>query len=368
MANESVQYNPPNFEEYKQSFTENGFQPHEDGEPLSSEEGQGGSDPTTDGVEVQPPRKKKNANPFNKRIDRLTAEKGEFEQHAHFLAQQLAERDAVIAAQREKEQELLVELSHKSKYADSAFEHNLQNLENSLIDKIEQAELEGDIRKKTELGRDLAKVVAQQSTYELYKSQQQQQQQQALYNEPYIPYETPIITPLPPRQAPVNEDFMEWRESNSWYGEDANLTREADEIAEDLARRLRFNNQAQLIGTNEFRQSISNIMHDRYGIGAVEPEAQEDSSSYAPTYQTRPPAVAPVQRRGTSMADQYVTNRGNGNQRMSPLTKEEYNLARYLPQKHKTESESDLIARYARGKNYPKSPLPGGTPHRLTIL
>ena len=367
MANESAQYNPPNFETYKQSFTEDGFQPHEEGEEaVLAEDGQEGSEHVEETVEPAAPRKKKNANPFNKRIDRLTAEKGEFEQHAHFLAQQLAERDAIIAAQREKEQDLLVELSHKSKYADTAFEQNLQNLESSLIDKIEQAELEGDIRKKTELSRDLAKVVAQQSTYELYKSQQQQQQKQQLYNEPYVPYETPVTPPLPQR-APVNDDFLEWKENNPWYGVDQNLTREADEISEDLAKRLRFNNQEHLIGTNDFRQSVTNIMRDRYGIGASDPEPDEEST-YTPTYQTRQPAVAPVSRRGTSMADQYVNNRGNGPQRMSPLTKEEYNLARYLPQKHKTESEADLIARYAKGKNYPKSPLPGGTPHRLTIL
>ncbi len=133
---------------------------------------------------------------------------------------------------------------------------------------------------------------------------------------------------------------------------------------------INYNNQEHMIGTNDFRQSVTNIMRDRYGLPDDQeaPEAPESTQTYTPTYQTRAAAVAPVQRRGTSMADQYVNNRGNAPQRMSPLTKEEYNLARYLPQKHKTESEADLIARYAKGKAYPKSPLPGGTPHRLTIL
>jgi hypothetical protein len=69
------------------------------------------------------------------------------------------------------------------------------------------------------------------------------------------------------------------------------------------------------------------------------------------------------------MADQYVQNRfpSQGQNTVRALTKEEYAIARHLPIRQKGEGEVDLVRRYAQAKNYPRSPLEGGSPWRLTI-
>jgi hypothetical protein len=116
-------------------------------------------------------------------------------------------------------------------------------------------------------------------------------------------------------------------------------------------------------------------MSEKYGLGAQQPQQQhqdqynyeEDEPSY-PTYQTRP-AVAPVTRRNAqtqTMAHDYMAQRGVQRPGMA-LTKEEYDLARHLPVR-KNESEMDLIKRYQKAKAYPRSPLQGGSPNRLTIM
>lgn len=142
-----------------------------------------------------------------------------------------------------------------------------------------------------------------------------------------------------------------------------------------------------------FRDTITRLMNDRYGIsdasagdnsysddnqGYDDPYAApqgrvENSSPFGHSYpvsSARPQQsqhnVAPVTRRGGSMANDYLRN-NQPQGRYQPLTKEEFSMARHLPSKGR-ETEADLVRRYQQAKNYPKSPLPGGTKDRLTIL
>ena len=173
----------------------------------------------------------------------------------------------------------------------------------------------------------------------------------------------------------MDEHTHEWLEENKWYQTNPKLRDHADTIANELANVLTFNNQSHMIGTPEFRQSITNLMRDEYGLkgSSYGPEESyqdqdQDQDQDQQHYHQSNPSVSPVTRKGTSMADQYMARNQNANGRFTPLTKAEYNIARHLPIKGSNASEIDLARRYEKAKKYPSSPYPGGTPHRLTIL
>ncbi len=315
--------------------------------------------------EGQQRRRKKNSNTFDKRIKQMAYEKGAIEQNNYFLSQQLAERDAMIAQQQAQLNAAQDQMQFKDELTNSYFENTLDTSQDSIKRALRQAKEEGDIDREIDLTDQLSEVKAKKMAHDMWKIQQQQQQQQRLQEEPYVPYETNVQQPY--HAPPVDEDYREWVSENSWYQTNPNLRAEADAVANELANVLTFNNQAQMIGTPEFRDSITGIMRERYGAGSPQQQQDEgyDEPAYNP-YQASKPIVAPVTRRVPTMADQYVQNRGPRSG--TPLTKDEYMMARYLPIKSKTESETDLINRYKKAKSYPKSPLPGGTPHRLTIL
>lgn len=310
-------------------------------------------------------RKKKN--PFQKRIDQLVYEKGAIEQSNSFLAQQLAEKEAYLAQQQARLSEYENQIQQKDHQTNEYFESSLESHEHSIKDKIRQAKENGDIDAEIELIDQLAEAKSTRTAHEAWKIQERARKQQQAYDEPYEPLETHIQAPYQ-TQSPQDMEFREWASENQWYA-NPKLRSEADSIADELANILTFNNQAHLIGTSDFRETVTNEMRTRYGIGqknhAPEPTYEEEES-YNP-YPSRAP-VAPVTRRGGStMAQDYANNRG-GTRVGQALNKEEYELARYLPVRNNKEGEMDLVKRYQKAKAYPKSPMPGGSPYRLTIL
>jgi hypothetical protein len=360
------------YDDYKKSFQETGYQPAEEDQISPAEETSSYPQEELAAEEqTQTSRKKRSANSYKKRIYELTSEKGEAEQTNYFLAQQLAEKDSILANQQAKLQEFEQKLAQKDQYVNANYENNLLTKESSIKSELRKAKEDGDVDSEIELQDQLAEVKALKATHDLWKFQQAQQaelQQQQLENEPYVPYETPLVSQYAPRsrEPQIDEDTEEWLDENQWYQTNPTLKAQADTIANELANILTYNNQAHMIGTPHFRQSITNLMNDEYGLQQG-PHEQEETYHEEQYYQPKP-AVAPVTRRGMSMADQYMNRNQNANGRFSTLSKEEYNIARHLPSTNKSSSQVDLARRYEKAKRYPASPHPGGTPNRLTIL
>lgn len=304
--------------------------------------------------------KRKKKNPYQKRIDQLVYEKGEESQQKAFLAQQLAESEAYRAQQQARINEYEAQLSQKDQYANEYFENSLSSHEDSLKDRLKRAKEDGDIESEVEIIDQLAEIKSTRAAHESWKIQEQIRKQKDLQEEEYIPYEVNLNIPTPPQ----NLEFQEWVAENQWYT-NPKLKYEADAVADELSNILLFNNQSHLIGTNDFRDSVTNIMRERYGVQSSQNMNDEDNSSYYEPQ--RAPAVAPVTRSAATMAHNYMSTHGSQRNGRA-LSKEEYELARHLPFKKNNESEMDLIRRYQKAKSYPKSPLPGGSPYRLTIL
>lgn len=342
----------------------------EDSEPSSSYTVDDGSTyvetmPSSDSTEVEentPRRIRKKRISSDRRFDQLIYERGILEQESVF-------KDSVIAEKNRLLQEMQIQLQQKDKQSNDYFETALQERELGLAKEIKRAKEEGDIDEEIRLIEELADIKAKKNTNSLFQFQRQEQEaekQQRINEEHYVPIETSIQTY--PTEPVYTEEYKDWLEDNSWYSNNSRLRQEADIIAQDLSDRLAFNNQADLIGTSEFFQSVTNLMQSNYGIGSKE----SNRSSYE---QPMPLSnninnVAPVSRKGINMADQYLQNRNSYDNSgpLRSLTKEEFAIARHLPIRQKGEGEADLVKRFAKAKNYPKSSLDGGSPHRLTII
>lgn len=330
-------------------------------------------EPTPD-FNDQPKRRRGNKNPYKQRINQLTARIGDAEQSAFFLAQQLAEKEAIIAQQNAALQEKEHILSREKEFKNAYYESDLDNRERSIKNELKRAKEEGDIEAEIELSSELADIKGKKNAFELWKSEEARKQQEMLTNEPYVPYEQTLTNPYaqPQYQEPVNEDFSEWLESNQWYAKNPSLKEEADMIAQELAKRMSFNNMEDKIGTYEFFDSVVNIMRDRYSVSGGQDEESPQQMQPQQRPRTTQSSVAPVTRAGTSMADQYLArNQGRTSGRQVALSQEEYKLARNLQipaGKGVYVSGDEAIKRYEKAKNYPASPHEGGTPYRLTIL
>lgn len=339
--------------EYKNSDIETPF----DSE-ISNEDEQGGSD-----------KRRKKKNTVQKRIDKLVYEKGAVEQNNAFLMQQLAEKEAFLAQQQARIHEYEEKINQKDQYANEYFETTLDTQESNLKSRLKQAKEEGDVDAEVEIIDQLAEIKSTRATHESWKIQEQVRKAQQLQNEDYVPYETNVRPPH--LDHPVDLEFQEWVSENQWY-QNPQLKSEADIVANELSNILLFNNQSDLIGTPEFRESVTNVMKERYGVGSSRSQSEYYETEYYPE-PSRPslgnprPSVAPVTRPGTTMAQNYMNQRG-GERLGRALSKEEYEVARHLVSRTGNESEMDLIRRYQKAKNYPKSPLQGGSPYRLTIM
>ena len=336
------------------------------------------SSPSEEGESVQESQRSRNprkkTTPSNRRVNELLYERGMLEQNNTFLAAQASEKDALIAEQQRKLKEFQAQLQQKEQLANDYYETSLSEREEAVNRRLKQAIEDGETEANVQLINELADIKAKKNTHQYNQYQQSQRQaeeDQYRQQESYAPVESALQRPK--QEPPVSLEFKEWVEDNSWYNNSSRLRQQADTIAQELSDHLEFNNQSQMIGTPEFFNSVSNIMKSRYGKpgqGQSEPEAEDESYEPQQSYNNMSEVVAPVNRRGNNMADQYVQNRGNSNgaKPLSALSKDEYAIARHLPIQKKGEAEMDLVKRYAKAKTYPKSPLPDDNPYRLTIL
>lgn len=245
------------------------------------------------------------------------------------------------------------ELAHQKKIANQYFDNNQQLTELQLSEALKEAKMVGDVDGEVSIQRQMAKLQAERSTFDLYKYQQAQQDAaQAPYNDSDV-VEYPI-SQLPPissynyenaEQSSEEETLSNWLADNPWADEgdpnyDEGLVNEAMQYKSVIDKQLKLERKAHLIGSKEYLDTISNVIRNNY-LGEQEEtqapsnnnfESQEDSHPIPQhNYQTRA-AVAPVYHSGgSSMAEQYATSQRH-NASITPLKPDQYNAIRDLAQ------------------------------------
>ncbi len=223
---------------------------------------------------------------------------------------------------------------HKGAY----YESSLQARENSIKSELRTAKENGDIDREIEMEDALAEVKAEKSTYNLYKHQmvpQQQQQQRerqarAPAEQDYYPQHR---QPSQGRSSLKEEAYTAFLEENPWADEQSDqfsprLFQEANDFASRLSDGLRYDGNAQAIGTPLYFDSVKKFMDNRYGSNQSAPAQQEDyPEQKAPVSRSRAPTVAPV---SGNAAEQYVSNNRSKASKMEALTDQEFRIARNI--------------------------------------
>ena len=81
------------------------------------------------------------------------------------------------------------QVEHYETQKNAYYEETLKTRENAILSELRQAKEEGDVDKEIHLSKALAQVAAEQSTYELYKSQGRQEYErleQGGYRDPHL--------------------------------------------------------------------------------------------------------------------------------------------------------------------------------------
>lgn len=274
---------------------------------------------------------------------------------------QLQQSMAYIQEQERRLAELQAKADQSAHYSNIYYENSLENDEQRVISELEFAEESGDTKKKIELQKRLAEIAAQRQTLLLSKSLPKQQPQH--YQEPYY-QDNRQYSPAP---QPVNENYEIFLEENPWADPnseefDQNLYNEANELVLDLNKRLKLNNASNIIGTADYFEVIKREMHNRYGINNNSSNDDYEEAEYAPRSHNnniQHYEVAPVTKKGSSMADRYVSNRrsvnGNGRPRLALSTDEDEiarGVASVLSQLHKDKSGKQVSIEEARAIYY----------------
>lgn len=356
-------------QELKQNFSEHGFSV-DDSLASSSEPPKEETEPNVETSETQesppseehfkPRKAKRKLESFQNRIERLTFENNVREAQNRELLARVQEQERLLA----EKQQLL---EQNEQYKNAYYENDLETRGNAILNELKVAKEEGDVEKEVTLSKELAKVEAAKSTHNFYKAQ--------LRNQPQPDYSTDAIEnkyyPSYPQESlqeePENEAYENWLEKNQWADPNSptfspRLRQEIDNIDAEFADLLRFNGQADKIGTPEYFSALDNVMKERY---SVQSSARKENQMQKSTYN-----VAPVSRNGSSMADQYMASHPNNTRQSTPLTEAEYRIARNLQIKlpnGKYLTGADAVKRYAEAKhNFAKSQDPN-RPFSLTI-
>jgi hypothetical protein len=344
--------------QYKQTIVDDGFKTDDsmggitDSPTISVNEpaDEGNPQEVYENVDPYPQQKqrktsRKTVEGLKRRIDQVTFEKSVREAQTQELLARIQDQEQRLAQQQSL-------LEQNEQYKNAYYENNLQTREAGIINELKVAKEEGDIDKEIALSKELAKVTADQSTYGLYKSQLKNQSTHN-YNDPDIypepTYGNNIPVPEPTYDEPVNEAYDLWLERNPWADPESRnysprLRDEANQLADEINERLRYNGNSDIIGTPAYFDSIENLMSQRYGL-QNEAKPQKEQSQYY--------NVAPVSRNGSSMADQYMTRNPNNTRRHIPLSEDEYKIARNLQIKlpnGKYATGDEAVLRYSEAK------------------
>jgi hypothetical protein len=272
------------------------------------------------------PKRNKTNNPYKDRISRLINDNRTKEHMNMQLQAELAEKERLLH-QREEE----IRAREVNNY--QLFENNLRQEENSIVQNLKLSKESGDIDTEVELQRDLARVKSEQAAFDVLKYQNYSPPQNA-YDDDYTSI-YPTVTPYDyydagyENEPEVSEEYATFVERNPWVNPNAReyspqLYQEANALAEDMNKRLKFNKQADLIGSDEYYQAIESAMNQAYAMKQRhQPQQQVQQSHSYPT--------GGVTRQGASLADQYISRSNPSyNNPAASLSAEEYQLARNL--------------------------------------
>jgi hypothetical protein len=362
--------------QYKQTIVDEGFKPDMGGITESPTISIDMTDDVESQQEIHPEQieekqhQNQNKKTSRKKIEGLKRRVDEVTFERNVRAAQTQELMAKIQEQEQRLAEQQALLEQNEQYKNAYYENNLQTRESDIKHRLKIAKEEGDIEKEVELSAELSKVTADKSTYGLYKSQLKNQNQN-----PYNNYNEPNIYPEPTYgdninyndhgyDEPTNEAYESWLEKNSWADPESHnysprLRHEANELANELDETLRFNGNAEYIGTPDYFKVIDNLMSERYSVKkTTDANKRQNESQYY--------SVAPVSRSGSTMADQYMMKNPNNTRRHTSLTEDEYKIARNLQIKlpnGKYASGQEAINRYIDAKRMQN---PNGS-HKLVI-
>ncbi len=358
-------------EELKNTMQHPGFSPAEELESDS---------PVIDDVQQEQPMEEEVHEKRSDRSERRSQKKRETLKHQlnyarHENKLKEAQNQELLIRLQEKER-LLSEKQNQVEEAvnndHNRYVNSLGLREQSILSELRVAKEEGDIQKEIEMTQAMAQVVAEKSTYDLYKSQiHNQQRQDNNYEEDN--YSTQHYAPQVPYQDQEyeehdseNEHLDDWLERNPWADPSSSkyswrLRGEAQEISSEMDKFLSDSGRADIIGTPEYFDSLDKLMREKYDTSNERPQQNSGYSGGS--------MVAPVSRSGSSMSDQYVSRNPNSTRGGMSLTKEEYAIARNLqiPMPNgRMRSAAEAIELYKEGKRHNKSNDPLH-PNRLTI-
>jgi len=289
---------------------------------------------------------RKSVDGLKKRIDQITYERNVMEAKAQELMNRIQEQEQILADQQAL-------LKQNEQYKNAYYENNLHTREKAILSELKFAKEEGDVDKEIALSKELAKVTADQSTYGLYKSQLKNQNISPVnYNSYQDPHTNLYPNPTIRYNEPINEAYDSWLEKNTWADPESSnysprLREEANQLANELDEMLRYNGNAEFIGTPAYFDSIDNLMSQMYSVKKNDQDQMpRDSQSYS---------VAPVSRNGSSMADQYISRNPNNTRQHMSLSEDEYKIARNLQIKlpnGKYATGDEAVRRYAEAKRF----------------
>jgi hypothetical protein len=263
---------------------------------------------------------------------------------------QLNQQLAYIQEQERRIAEAQAKAEQHAHYTNIYYEQSLDNEEQHVLSELELATDNGDTKKQVELQKRLADITAQKHTQQLSKTIQKKQ---TTYQEPDYTdnLSPPTYYPSSAPQQEINEHLEDFLEENPWADPnsseyDSHLSAELNDLAVLINKNLRYNNAGNMIGRPEYYRSLSEEMRKRYSLG--------ESTHYPEYVDNTPYEVAPVNRRGSSMADRYVSNNQNlnrsGHAQMA-LTPQQRNIAAKMAPTlssiyKRTVTEEEAIADY----------------------
>jgi hypothetical protein len=273
-------------------------------------------------------RGRRKRNGLKERLDSVLAENRAKDAERQQLMTYVQEQERRLAEAEAKAQQ-------NAHYSNIYYEKSLENEEQRVLTELELAKESGDIKQEIALQKELAKVAAQQETQLLSKTVlRQNSQQPQLMN--YQAEPQPQYQQQNTYQEPVNEYFEEWLEEHPWANPhspefDQNLSQEVNEIAVQFNKHLKFNGAGNVIGTPDYYNALSKEMNNRYMLNNNNNDEYYDDNQYVDNSAYE---VAPVTKRGSSMADRYVAR--NQNYNVNPnrpsmaVRKDEFEAAEHL--------------------------------------
>lgn len=278
------------------------------------------------------------------------------------LLLELQEKDRLLA-EKQYQVEEAVNNDH-NRYFES-----LLLREQAVLNELKIAKEEGDIQKDIDLTKDLSKVMAEKSTYDLYKSQLhnpmgQQDPQESYYPQSYAP---PMVQQNSYQDygEHENDHYEDWLDRNEWADPRSRryspqLRGEAEGLSKQFSDLLISEGRQDLIGTPEYYHSLDNIMRNRdeNTNEGQQPQNYEHSGTSM---------VAPVSRSGSTMSDYYMSSNPNSTRGGVSLTSAEYEIAKNpIQTPGRNFSKSQAIDLYKKGKEY-RGGIDQAHPHRYIV-